>query len=209
MNVRRVVKWTIGVLLVIGVIGFIAFLYLIPPFTLMAPEAFSGPEAAAANAVKLDAITDPKTRALAERGKYIVVITGCVDCHAPPGPNGPDFARYMAGGAKAGFKGHGTFISANLTADRQYGLGRRSDDDVLRVLRSGVSADGGRQLWYRDMPWAWVANWSEEDRRAVLTYLRQIPAVSHKIPPPVDQATMTYDAAAAEQTSAVDAGTNP
>jgi len=119
MNVRRVVKWTAGVLLVVAVVAFLAFLYLIPPFTLMAPEAFSGPEAAAANVVKLDAIADPKTRALAERGKYIVVTMGCVDCHAPPGPNGPDFARYMAGGLKAAYKGHGTFVSANLTSDRR------------------------------------------------------------------------------------------
>ena len=209
MNVRRVVKWTIGVLLVIGVVGFLVFLYLIPPFTLMAPEAFSGPEAAAANAVNLDAITDPKTRALAERGKYIVVTMGCVDCHAPPGPTGPDFARYMAGGLKAAYKGHGTFISANLTSDRQYGLGRRTDEDVLRVLRSGVSADGGRQLWFRDMPWAWFSNWTEEDRRAVLVYLRQIPALAHKIPAPSAEASMTYDAEASEEGSAVDAGTNP
>jgi hypothetical protein len=209
MNVRRVVKWTISVLLVIGVVGFLVFLYLIPPFTLMAPEAFSGPEAAAANAVNLDAITDPKTRALAERGKYIVVATGCVDCHAPPGPTGPDFARYMAGGLKAAYKGHGTFISANLTSDRQYGLGKRTDEDVLRVLRSGVSADGGRQLWFRDMPWAWFSNWTEEDRRAVLVYLRQIPALAHRIPAPSTEASMTYDAEASEEGSAVDAGTNP
>ena len=131
MNVRRVVKWTVGVLVIIGVVGFLAFLYLIPPFTLMAPEEFSGPEIAAANAVKLDAITDPKTRALAERGKYIVVATGCVDCHAPPSAAGPDFARYVAGGGKTAVKGHGTFVSANLTADRQYRLGRRTDEDVL------------------------------------------------------------------------------
>ncbi|HEU5254441.1 MAG TPA: hypothetical protein VFU28_00510 [Vicinamibacterales bacterium] len=209
MNVRRVVKWVVGVLLVLAVVGFLAFLYFIPPFTLMAPEEFSRPEAAAANAVKLDAITDPKTRALAERGKYIVVTTGCIDCHAPPSAAGPNFARYMAGGAKTSFKGHGTFVSANLTADRQYGLGRRTDEDVLRVLRSGVSADGGRLLWYRDMPWAWVANWTEEDRVAVLTYLRQIPAIAHKIPPPSTQAAITYDAAAIEQASTVNAGTTP
>ena len=209
MNVRRVVKWTVGVLLVVAVVGFLAFLYFIPPFTLMAPEAFSGPEAAAANAVKLDAITDPKTRALAERGKYIVVTMGCVDCHAPPSAAGPDFSRYMAGGAKNAIKGHGTFVSANLTADRQYGLGRRTDEDVLRVLRSGVSADGGRQFWYRAMPWAWFANWTEEDRVAVLTYLRQIPAIAHKIPPPGTEAAMTYDPAGIEEASTVDAGTTP
>ena len=207
MNVRRVVKWTVGVVLVIAVAAFLAFLYLIPPFTLMAPEAFSGPEAAAANAVKLDAITDPKTRALAERGKYIVVTTGCVDCHAPPGPTGPDFSRYMAGGLRGSYKGHGMFVSANLTSDRNTGLGRRTDEDVLRVLQSGVGADG-RQLWYRDMPWAWFANWTEEDRRAVLTYLRQVPAVAHKIPPPAEPSVI-YDPAAIEEGSAVDAGTAP
>ena len=209
MNVRRVVKWTLGVLLVLAVVGFLAFLYFIPPFTLMAPEAFSGPEIAAANAVKLDAITDPKTRALAERGKYIVVATGCVDCHAPPSAAGPDFARYMAGGLKNAVRGHGTFVSANLTADRESGLGRRTDEDVLRVLRSGVSADGGRLFWYRAMPWAWFANWTEEDRVAVLTYLRQIPAIAHKIPPATAEATMTYDPTALEEGSTVDAGTTP
>ena len=202
MNVRRIARWTIGVLLVIAVVGFLAFLYLIPPFTIASPETFSGPETAAA--LKLDSIADPKTRALAERGKYIVMTMGCVDCHAPPGPTGPDFARYMAGGLKTSYKGHGMFVSANLTSDKQTGLGRRSDEDVLRVLRSGVGADG-RQMWYRDMPWAWFANWTEEDRRAVLTYLRQVPAVAHEIPPPAEP-SVNYDPAAIEEGSAVDAG---
>jgi len=207
MNVRRVVKWVVIIVLVIAVAGFVAFLYLIPPFDLVSPQALTQPETDAA--LKLDNITDPKTRALAERGKYIVMVTGCVDCHAPPGPAGPDFARYMGGGLKTAVKGHGTFVSANLTSDKQYGLGRRTDEDVLRVLRNGVSADGGRQLYYRDMPWAWFANWTEEDRRAVLTYLRQVPAVAHKIPAPTDAAAVTYDPASIEEGSAVDAGTTP
>jgi len=207
VNVRRVATWTIGVLLVLAVAGFLAFLYLIPPFDLVSPESLIAPETAAPPS--LASMTDPKTRALAERGKYIVMITGCADCHTPPGPNGPDFSRYMGGGLKTSFKGHGTFVSANITPDRADGLGRRTDEDVLRVLRSGVSADGGRQLWYRDMPWAWFANWTEEDRRAVLVYLRQIAPIAHKIPPPSDAASVTYDPAAIEEGSAVDAGTTP
>ena len=207
MNVRRVAKWTIGILVVLVVAGFLAFLYLIPPFTVASPETFSGPETAAA--LKLDSIPDPKTRALAERGKYIVMTTGCVGCHAPPSPTGPDFSHYMAGGLKTAYKRHGTFVSANLTPDRESGLGRRTDEDVLRVLRSGVTADGGRQQWYRDMPWAWFSNWTEEDRRAVVVYLRQIAPVAHKIPPPTDAASVTYDPAAVEEGSAVDWGTTP
>src|SRR5581483_5257842 len=153
MNMRRTLKWIAIVVVVVAIVGFLAFLYLIPPFDLVSPQTLSQPETDAA--LKLDSITDPKTRALAERGRYIVMTVGCVGCHAPRGPTGPDFSRYMGGGLKTAFKGHGTFVSANLTSDKQYGLGRRSDEDVLRVLRSGVSADGGRQLWYRDMPWAW------------------------------------------------------
>jgi hypothetical protein len=59
------------------------------------------------------------------------------------------------------------------------------------------------------MPWAWFSNWTEEDRRAVLTYLRQVPAVAHKIPAPTEAASVTYDPAAVEEGSAVDAGTTP
>jgi len=72
-----------------------------------------------------------------------------------------------------------------------------------------VSADGSRLFWYRAMPWAWFSNWTEEDRVAVLTYLRQIPAIAHKIPPPTAEATMTYDPTAIEEGSTVDAGTTP
>jgi mono/diheme cytochrome c family protein len=208
MNIRRIATWTIGVLAVLALVAFLAFLYLIPPFTLIAPEEIIGPESAAAAA--LDSIADPKTRAMAERGKYIVKITGCADCHSSPGATGPDFAtRYMAGGAKTSFKGHGTFVSANLTSDPATGLARRTDEDVLRVLRSGVSPEGGRMLWYRDMPWPWVSNWTEEDRRAVLVYLRQIAPIAHRIPPPSDSSSVTYDPAAIEEASAKDAGGNP
>src|SRR5438128_1859679 len=112
MNVRRAIKWTVSILLVVAVVCFLLFLYLIPPFDLVSPQALSQPETDAA--LKLDSITDAKTRALAERGKYIVMTTGCVGCHAPPGSAGPDFARYLAGGLKTAYRDHGTFVSANL-----------------------------------------------------------------------------------------------
>ena len=35
------------------------------------------------------------------------------------------------------------------------------------------------------MPWANFSNWTDEDRHAVVVYLRHIPAVRRQIPPPV------------------------
>jgi hypothetical protein len=40
------------------------------------------------------------------------------------------------------------------------------------------------------MPWNAFANWTDEDRHAVLTYLRQVMPVNHSIPDPVRDATL-------------------
>jgi hypothetical protein len=95
---------------------------------------------------------------------------------------------YLAGGMKLGVKDAGFAVSRNLTPDRETGLGDVSDDDVKRVLRSGVFRDG-RQVNHRQMPWNAFSNWTEEDRHAVLTYLRYIKAVAHRIPDPDRRAT--------------------
>ncbi len=78
---------------------------------------------------------------------------------------------------------HGTFVSRNLTADPETGLPRRTDTEVLRVLRSGTFPDG-HVVPYTMMPWASFSNWTEEERFAVLTYLRSLPAVRHGTPEP-------------------------
>ena len=79
----------------------------------------------------------------------------------------------------------------------------------MRVLRSGISAEGGRQLWHRDMPWTWFSNWTEEDRHAVLVYLRNIKPVARPIPAPSSQSPAFLDDAAIEQASGIEAGTGP
>ena len=48
------------------------------------------------------------------------------------------------------------------------------------------------------MPWGSYTNWTEEDRHAVVVYLRNINAVAHRIPPPSDQVLPFVDPAAIE-----------
>ena len=76
----------------------------------------------------------------------------------------------MAGGMKATFKDRGTYFGRNLTPDAT-GLASRTDEEIERVLRSGVFTDG-RLIVHRDMPWASFSNWTEEDRHAVVVCLR-------------------------------------
>ena len=178
---KRVLKWTAIIVVVIAACGFLAFLYNIPPFFLVAPEVFGADMAKAPPAV--DGIADPARRTIAERGRTLVMNTGCIGCHASNGPQGPDLTRYLAGGGIKITSKHGTFVSRNLTPDPETGLARRTDDEVKRVLRSGTFADG-HVVSYTTMPWAGFSNWTEEDRHAVVVYLRSLPAVKHQIPDP-------------------------
>ncbi len=192
---KRILKWTAGVVLVLAVAGFLAFLYLIPPFFISPPETFSGPMATAAPPVA--GITDPAERAIAEHGRDIVTRTGCIGCHATNGPQGPDLTKYLAGGGLKSETAHGTFISRNLTPDKDTGLARRSDDEVKRVLRSGVFPDG-HVVPHTVMPWSIFSNWTEEDQHAVVVYLRHLPAIRHEIPDP-DKTPAPMTSGAVEQ----------
>ena len=179
---KKVFKW-------IGIIGgplvvvlFLAFLYLIPPFYLVPPEEFVKQNSA--QGPSLESVKDPVERMLAERGKKIVLRTDCSGCHTTVGGQGPNWDEYLAGGAKGVFgEDHLESYCRNLTPDPATGLARRSNDEVLRVLRSGILPEG-RPTYWRRMSWPFLSHWTEEDRYAVLVYLRNIKPVYHKIKDP-------------------------
>ena len=177
---KKILKWAVIVVGSLIVVAFFFFLYFIPPFTLAPPEEFIKPNLA--QGPPMDEIKDPVQRMLAERGRYIVVSTDCSGCHTTIGDKGPNYdTEYLAGGAKGyyAYDGLETYCR-NLTPDPETGLARRTDDEVKRVLRSGVLPEG-RQTHWRRMPWNSLANWTEEDRHAVLTYLRHAKPVYHGI----------------------------
>ncbi|MBZ5555707.1 MAG: c-type cytochrome [Acidobacteriia bacterium] len=198
----RILKWALLVVVVLAACGFTAFLYVIPPFFIAAPETFSGPIVAAAP--KMDGITDPAERAIAERGRDIALTTGCLGCHGTPGAQGFDLEKYLSGG-QLFIESSGRYVSRNLTPDNETGLGRRTDDEVKRVLRSGVLPDG-HVAPYTVMPWANFSHWTEEDRHAVVVYLRHLKPARHAIPDAVLKQTPVKDAAIEEAYGGADYG---
>jgi len=203
---KTLLKWTLGTLVVLAFAGLLAFLYFIPPFFITAPEDFG--KAMADAAPKVDDIADPAKRAIAARGRYIVMTAGCIGCHATNGPRGPDLTKYLAGGAFKAQTPNGTYVSRNLTSDKDTGLARRTDDEVKRVLRSGTFADG-HVAPGSVMPWPAFSNWSEEDLHAVVLYLRHIKPVRHQIPEPqLGRSTIAIPGALEEDYAGKDYGVN-
>lgn len=126
----------------------------------------------------IHASKDPKA---IERGRYIVYGPGhCVACHTDKSKH----AAIEAGAMPLLTGGNifklplGTFYTPNLTPDRETGIGRRKDEEIARILRYGVRADGRAAL-----PFMEFHHMSDDDLQAVISYLRSQPAVRNPIKP--------------------------
>jgi mono/diheme cytochrome c family protein len=147
----------------------------------------------------------------AARGKYLVTIAGCNDCHTPlkMGPNGPepDTSRMLsghpeslvmppaptlpqgpwavtAGVTSTAWSGPwGVSFTANLTPDLETGLGRWTLRNFKDTIRSGRHLGRGRPI-LPPMPIPMYKHMTDEDLEAVFSYLRTIPAVSNRVPEP-------------------------
>ena len=200
---KKFLKWALLTLVVLAVGAFCAFLYFIPPFFMTPPEDFTKMMAEAPPGVS--DIADPAERSIAERGLYLVRTAGCIGCHATNGSQGPDLTKYLAGGGLKVQTPHGTFVSRNLTPDKETGLGRRTDDEVKRVLRSGTFPDG-HVVSTTTMPWGSFSNWTEEDLHAVVVYLRHLKPIRHATPEPVPGNAVTIPGALEQDYASKDYG---
>ena len=115
------------------------------------------------------------------RGKYLVGIAGCSDCHTPGGMLGaPDMKRYL-GGSDVGFSipTQGVFVGQNLTPDKETGLGQWTAAQIVAAIRTGKTPEG-REL-SGVMPWPALAKLTDEDAFAIAAFLQSLPAVSNKV----------------------------
>ncbi|HSN69145.1 MAG TPA: diheme cytochrome c-553 [Thermoanaerobaculia bacterium] len=159
------------------------------------------------------AFGDTNKKTQVERGGYLVRIMGCNDCHTPwkMGPKGPepDMSRALSGhpesipitaGAKlpdsiwiaaasatnTAWSGPwGVSFTANLTPDKETGLGNWTEDQFVQTLRTGRHLGIGRPI-LPPMPWTMIGSATDEDLKAIFGYLQSLPPVKNKVPQPLE-----------------------
>ncbi len=115
-----------------------------------------------------------------ERGRYLVEsIAGCGNCHSLQDASGPLPGRELAGGPPIKEPPFDAYPS-NITPDVATGIGAWSDEEVVRAIRDGISRDG--RVMGPPMPFALYRGLGDDDVRAMVAYLRTVPAVSNAVP---------------------------
>ena len=153
-----------------------------------------------------------KTAAQVARGKYLVDIMGCHDCHTPMklGPNGPewDMTRALSGHPEqlvmppapvqqapwlasmgmtmTAWNGPwGTSFTKNLTPDKETGLGDWTVEEFIATMQTGRERGKGRPV-LPPMPVQNLAALTDSDIRALFAYLQSLPAIKNRTPQPVE-----------------------
>lgn len=160
-------------------------------------------------AKKMNSVSSPVAR-----GKYLVMVAGCNDCHTPKvmtpqGPS-PDPTRTLSGhpageklpdvpsGVLAPEKWGaltnnnltawagpwGVSFTKNLTPDKATGLGSWTEAMFIKALRTGKDMGEGRQI-LPPMPWQDFGQMTDADLKAIYAYLQSLPPVSNAVPDPV------------------------
>lgn len=104
----------------------------------------------------------------ARKGEYIAKAGGCVGCHTDNKPG----AQRFAGGRELATP-FGKFYGPNITPDPVAGIGRWSEVDFLRALRSGVRPGGAH--YFPAFPYPSFTLITDADARDLWAYMRSLP----------------------------------
>jgi mono/diheme cytochrome c family protein len=118
------------------------------------------------------------------RGRYLVTVSGCNDCHTPGYFLGnPDMSRFL-GGSDVGFEipGQGVFVGSNITPDKRTGIGNWNREQIVKAIQGGERPDG--RILAPIMPWHAFANFTADDAMAIAAFLQGLNPVSNQVPGP-------------------------
>lgn len=122
-----------------------------------------------------------------ERGRYLAQnVADCLGCHSDhevgkfgfpvkPGTEGAGGHVFSKGEGVPG-----RVAAQNITPDKGTGIGEWSDGEIVRAIREGVGRDGSPL--FPMMPYPDYRSMSDDDVKAIVAYLRTLPARQNKAP---------------------------
>ena len=144
--------------------------------------------------------TAPSNATRVERGKYLVTIAACHDCHSPkinaqmdldqakilsgrpantmPPAQGKEIRASLDLTAWSGPWGNS--YAANLTSDPETGLGKRyTEASFIKAIRTGKKPEG--EDLAPPMPWTQYRHMTDEDLKSIYAFLKTVKPVKNAV----------------------------
>ena len=122
-------------------------------------------------------VASPDVSDPVKRGRFLVNLTGCTDCHTPvDNHHVPIPGLEFSGGQVLGAP-WGAVASANITPDPS-GIPYYDESMFIKAMRTGRV--GTREL-NKTMPWSVLRNMTDEDLSGIFAYLKTLKPVHHRV----------------------------
>ena len=121
-----------------------------------------------------------------EYGKYMTTIAGCNHCHTPIDKGEPIKELAYAGGFEFPLPRGGVVRSANITPDKETGIGHWTEEMFVKRFKMYQNPEFmEKELNEGDfntmMPWIMYSGMKEHDLRAIFRYLRTLKPIKHEV----------------------------
>ncbi len=128
----------------------------------------------------------PKTNQL-EYGRYMVNASGCAECHTQVDKGQIIPELRFSGGREFIISKNEIVRSANITSDKETGIGSWTEDQFINKFKSYSDSSGymaptvGANDFKTIMPWTMYANMTHEDLSAIYHYLFSLKSIPNKV----------------------------
>ena len=116
-------------------------------------------------------------------GAYLFNAAACGDCHTMKDKGQPVAGMELAGGFEFRMPG-GVVRSANITPDRETGIGSWTREGFIRRFRQHADANhapAAAMSFNTPMPWTMYSGMSEKDLGAMFEFLKRVKPVSNSV----------------------------
>jgi mono/diheme cytochrome c family protein len=131
-------------------------------------------------------VKEDSAKAMIARGEYLAWhVSGCIDCHSQRDYN--KFSGVIANGTE-GMGGEvfneiysipGVVFAKNITPDTVNGIGKWTDEEIIRAITQGINKNG--DTLFPIMPYPHYNQMSKDDIYSIIAYLRTLKPNSNKV----------------------------
>jgi mono/diheme cytochrome c family protein len=128
----------------------------------------------------------PDTTNVIAYGKYLVTAANCVECHSKVDKGKRIAGTEFGGGREFNFPNGTIVTSANITPDKENGIGNWSEEIFIQKFKqytdtSYLPQQVGQNDFNTVMPWLMFAGMTKNDLSAIYKYLRTVKPLTNRV----------------------------